>query len=59
MDLVVKEKEFAMFLNDKDYDKAKMWMANCADQFTWCGIEVIQYVEIRENTGNPRLHKKK
>lgn len=31
VDLVTRHKEFTISLIDEDYDKAEIWMANCAD----------------------------
>ena len=39
VNLVAKHEDFTMFLNDEEYDEADIWMADCTDEFTRCGID--------------------
>ena len=43
--LVAKHEGYTMFLTDEEYEDAEIWMADCTDGFTRCGIEVMQYVD--------------
>ena len=44
-DLVAKHEGYTMFLTDEEYEGAQIWMEDCTDGFTQCGIEVMQYVD--------------
>ena len=43
--LVAKHEGYTMFLTDEEYEDAEIWMTDCTDGFTRCGIEVMQYVD--------------
>ena len=43
--LVAKHEGYTMFLTDEEYEDAEIWMTDCIDSFTRCGIEVMQYVD--------------
>ncbi|CAB3985843.1 Hypothetical predicted protein, partial [Paramuricea clavata] len=45
--LIVKHEEYAMFLNDEEFDEAENWLNECSSEYTQLSIVINDYIKIK------------
>ena len=45
--LIVKHEEYAIFLNDEEYDEAETWLNECSSEYTQLSIVINDYIKLK------------